>query len=474
YVCHDHGVLVKPHACESSLHHSDFKPIVGSRAHILREGVDRINIPRLAQYYRSVLTNSIQLHPDALPEALQLGRVYCLMAYERYGEAMDALQDLSWASNRLKVWQKLGVVLKSCETEKMRSDFFSSESATSYAYLHWPVPNASVFNVQVDAMLAFLDLCLAEDEPYVTQCVSACYRRIQPVRRGALMEDSWSAFFAELYSNAFDEDDHVLGDAEGIVDGDAARDVQRNKAMRIAAECEERVTFNVKKTKSGSMLHIAATNTEEVSVRLFPVGMETLFSLKPFECVVSASSLPVQFLQSPYPQLVIHRKSAADRRNVDGFVFADVGDESVTGDDTDIEIEQVDEDEDYFERAVYLPSEFNNQSVIVEVASKNCTPIVKVVSSCALTCTTRERYGQVSVNVTSTGKCVECCYVKCFAKMLGGDVKFYKDGYTDRRGVFDYATVSAIPLDQVSEFSILISHAELGYVILSAKPPKPE
>ncbi|GKT26796.1 hypothetical protein ADUPG1_013482, partial [Aduncisulcus paluster] len=203
-------------------------------------------------------------------------------------------------------------------------------------------------------------------------------------------------------------------------------------------------------------------------------GMETLFSLKPFECVVSASSLPVQFLQSPYPQLVIHRKSAADRRNVDGFVFADVGDESVTGDDTDIEIEQVDEDDDYFERAVYLPSEFNNQSVIVEVASKNCTPIVKVVSSCALTCTTRERYGQVSVNVTSTGKCVECCYVKCFAKMLGGDVKFYKDGYTDRRGVFDYATVSAIPLDQVSEFSILISHAELGYVILSAKPPKPE
>jgi hypothetical protein len=29
-------------------------------------------------------------------------------------------------------------------------------------------------------------------------------------------------------------------------------------------------------------------------------------------------------------------------------------------------------------------------------------------------------------------------YVKCFAKMKTGKTRFYKDGYTDLRGSFDY------------------------------------
>ena len=33
-------------------------------------------------------------------------------------------------------------------------------------------------------------------------------------------------------------------------------------------------------------------------------------------------------------------------------------------------------------------------------------------------------------------------YVKVYARLADGTVKFHKDGYTDHRGRFDYATVS--------------------------------
>lgn len=39
---------------------------------------------------------------------------------------------------------------------------------------------------------------------------------------------------------------------------------------------------------------------------------------------------------------------------------------------------------------------------------------------------------------------------------------FYRDGYTDMRGKFDYALSSNNDIDSITKFSILISHAEYG------------
>ncbi|GKT32726.1 hypothetical protein ADUPG1_006807 [Aduncisulcus paluster] len=459
FVCEEHGVILEPNSTQTSLHHSDFKPIVGSRAHILRKGFNRINIPRLAEFYKSILVNVLHLNSDNLPQALQLSRTYCMIAYERYKEAYAYLQTLGWAHDRFEEWKEM-------------SSKYDDLSEISLGDLSLPASNASVFNVQFDAMVGFLDLCTSENVPKISQCVASCYRTMmtEKDRTGVLVEDSWFSFFSEMYSHSLDKEDldemEDNGD-DAIVDGDAARDVQRNKAMRMAAEKEERVTFSVKKTPLGNMVCIAANNVEVVKLRVFPVSIETLFSLKPFECVSSVSSLPVQFLSSPYPYLNIRRKQVHDSRHVDGFVFSDISEEQNS------EVPFIEEDEAYFEREVYLPESMRYQSVIVEVSSPNSSPQVKIVSSSGLICTTKERYGQVSVHQMN-GKCVECCYVKCFSKMIDGQVKFYKDGYTDRRGVFDYATVSAIPLESVSEFSLLVVHKDFGSSIVSAKPPKPE
>jgi hypothetical protein len=63
-------------------------------------------------------------------------------------------------------------------------------------------------------------------------------------------------------------------------------------------------------------------------------------------------------------------------------------------------------------------------------------------------------------------------YVKVYARLADGRVKFYKDGYTDHRGRFDYATVSTPERAPVGRFAVLVLAEERGAVIREAAPPQ--
>ena len=56
--------------------------------------------------------------------------------------------------------------------------------------------------------------------------------------------------------------------------------------------------------------------------------------------------------------------------------------------------------------------------------------------------------------------------------MKDGSVQFYKDGYTDLRGRFDYSSLSTSELDNVERFSILIVSDKNGAAVREAAPPK--
>jgi hypothetical protein len=80
-------------------------------------------------------------------------------------------------------------------------------------------------------------------------------------------------------------------------------------------------------------------------------------------------------------------------------------------------------------------------------------------------------YGQVQVRRASTGAALPASYIKAYGRLRGGAVQFFKDGYTDLRGRFDYATLSTSDLDQVERFGLLVLHDAAGAVVLEADPP---
>jgi hypothetical protein len=71
-----------------------------------------------------------------------------------------------------------------------------------------------------------------------------------------------------------------------------------------------------------------------------------------------------------------------------------------------------------------------------------------------------------------TEKPLSKVYVKIYARMKDGNFQFFKDGYTDLRGRFDYVSLNTNELDNVIRFSILILSPENGALIREAAPPK--
>jgi hypothetical protein len=83
-----------------------------------------------------------------------------------------------------------------------------------------------------------------------------------------------------------------------------------------------------------------------------------------------------------------------------------------------------------------------------------------------------EGYGQLRVTDSTTGKALPKVYVKTYVRLADGQVKFHKDGYTDLRGRFDYASVSTPEHSPPARFAVLVLSDEHGALIREADPPQ--
>jgi hypothetical protein len=118
-----------------------------------------------------------------------------------------------------------------------------------------------------------------------------------------------------------------------------------------------------------------------------------------------------------------------------------------------------------------LPEQLQNSKVLVEIQGAGLTKTATYYSN-ALSIQLVENYGQLQVRHQSTGKPLAKVYVKVYARMQDGSVRFYKDGYTDLRGRFDYTSLNTNDLDFAQKFALLILSEEHGAVVREADPPK--
>ena len=82
-----------------------------------------------------------------------------------------------------------------------------------------------------------------------------------------------------------------------------------------------------------------------------------------------------------------------------------------------------------------------------------------------------KEYGHLRVR-DAEGRPVQGAYVKVYAKdQYGREVKFHKDGYTDLRGVFDYASVSTDSEFRPAEFAIFVESVSAGVKTMRVKAP---
>lgn len=83
-----------------------------------------------------------------------------------------------------------------------------------------------------------------------------------------------------------------------------------------------------------------------------------------------------------------------------------------------------------------------------------------------------ENYGCLEVRDQKTRKPLSKAYIKVYARDQDGGVKFYKDGYTNLRGKFDYASLNTSQLGTAQRFAILVMTEKNGSLVKEAAPPK--
>lgn len=117
-----------------------------------------------------------------------------------------------------------------------------------------------------------------------------------------------------------------------------------------------------------------------------------------------------------------------------------------------------------------LPERFHQRNVLVEVRAGGLVRSRQYFAN-ALDVRFLESFGQVAVTEPGGNQPLPKTYVKVFARLPDGTVRFHKDGYTDLRGRFDYASLSDDPNANAARYAVLVLDERRGAVIRDVAPP---
>ena len=262
---------------------------------------------------------------------------------------------------------------------------------------------------QVRELLA---LGIGRGEPLAAAAFAVDGRRVDyPVNR-------WREAFADVVKYV----DEIDGKLVRPDDSD-----DRTKTQTEMAATEP----NLELTVEAKQVRVNYQNIDEVEVNFYKMDIELLFSRNPF-------------VQQHSGQFASIRPNATRTIKLSGKEASHTFD---------------------------LPEEFHTSNVLVEVIGGGQRKSQAYYAN-SLTAQVIENYGQIRVTQGASAKPVTKVYVKVYARMKDGRVQFFKDGYTDLRGRFDYTSLNTNELDHVSKFSLLVLSEKLGALVVEANPPR--
>ncbi|KAG6584768.1 Actin-binding protein F [Phytophthora cinnamomi] len=148
-----------------------------------------------------------------------------------------------------------------------------------------------------------------------------------------------------------------------------------------------------------------------------------------------------------------------------------------------ISLNALSSDEGVAKTVVQIPNELRAAQMMLRIRE---IPSSRTTSSVAPPIDIIRPYFNSSLNVEIMTQCgvlqvlrdglpVRSCYVKVYAKVSSSGshtkTEFYKDGYTDLLGKFDYVGINGDLITNVQKFSILVSHEKFGATVEQVDPP---
>jgi len=315
---------------------------------------------------------------------------------------------------------------------------------------------------RVEEALARLDTIAADALPTRIQydyfhCYAAFYQEQLAAARGVASQyanypvDRWRKLFRDVLSQL----DEIEGKAAAPVQPNGEAKPDREVEQGELASTEPSFDFKI----DNHQIALTWKNLSEVTINYYLMDPEFLFSSSPF-----VTQDPGRF------SIVKPTKTATQA--------LPAGRDTLT---------------------VPLPAEFERANVLIEILGAGQRK-AEAYHANSLKLAVIENYGRLELRDSIAGKPVPKAYVKVYARLKNGQIRFYKDGYTDLRGKFDYASLNtgsevvepmptpragAVPnasgfdyqmlrpreLGEVDRLSILVMSEEHGATVKEVGPP---
>ncbi|MCA9135402.1 MAG: hypothetical protein KDB00_01550, partial [Planctomycetales bacterium] len=180
----------------------------------------------------------------------------------------------------------------------------------------------------------------------------------------------------------------------------------------------------------GDAVRIDHRNTDQVEINLYGVDLELLFSKAPFA-------------RDDLQRIAMVRPTRSDTVTM----------KTNTG-----------------TSQYQIPNDLRSKTLLVEAnvgASRNTT----LYYGGELTTYVSEGFGQLQTTDAKSHRPISGAYVKVYGRYPDGSVRFYKDGYTDGRGRFDYTSISAADAKGAQRFAILVLSDDKGATLHDVAAP---
>ena len=215
-------------------------------------------------------------------------------------------------------------------------------------------------------------------------------------------------------------------------------------------EKEPKLSFTINnKERKILLIH---SNISEINIKLYFIDLETMFTRDP-----------------KISEIMNKDENDKDKDNDNnymkehfGFVQANYSENIKIPKD---KINKNDNSTDY-----EIPKEFMNKNLLVEIKAESIK-LFDIYLSSNLYIVITESLGELKV-LDNNFKAVTKAYVKVYVELNDDNVQFYKDGYTDLNGKFNYLALNTDQLKKAKKFYIFVSEENQGAIIKECYPPK--
>ena len=237
-------------------------------------------------------------------------------------------------------------------------------------------------------------------------------------------------FVIKSWANMFKEIEDQLNEYDGNVDyGQLISDEEKN-INKQKAQDEIFLSLEIKNLD----INILYKNASELILKFYIIDIEIIFSKFPF---IKETNIDFDLVK---PNKIINLK-----------------------------VENIKSKKEEL-KSIPIPDELKKTNFYLEVTSGN-KRVYDIYYSSSLNYSLVESNGEIKV-MDEKFNSLPKIYVKCYCETNSGNILFYKDGFTDLRGKFNYLQLNNDLVNDIKRFSILILSKDNGSRIVICEPPK--